>query len=208
MAANKNLEGSDVGPLFEVLQKYGGVNAVPDLEQATGQWKYYATMALAQLPDGGGIPSLIRMAQDTTGPSKGSRDVAIQMLAQVSTQYPEARAALVEQVRTDKIPAWMWPYLSSPLAGDQFQVQDSVDGTANLTKSSDLKTTHIASGNQNFISAPPAGGLTTQQIEQQTKLIDDLLAVTSNPAAVKALQQSKELLGRRLPQTAGAVPGK
>jgi hypothetical protein len=79
MAANKNLEGSGVGPLFEALQKFGGPSAVPDLEQATGQWKYYATMALAQLPDGAGIPSLIQMAQDGAGSGKSSRDVALQM---------------------------------------------------------------------------------------------------------------------------------
>src|SRR5882724_669854 len=157
MAANKNLEGSDVGPLFEVLQKYGGASAVAELEQATGQWKYYATMALAQLPDGAGVPSLARMVQDPSGAGKGRWDAALQMLAELSSQYPDARAALLDQVRADKIPPNMWPYLTSPLAGDQFQVQDSVfEGAANLVKGSDLRSTHIAFGNQNFISAPAA----------------------------------------------------
>ncbi len=204
MAANKNLEGSDVGPLFEVLQKYGGASAVAELEQATGQWKYYATMALAQLPDGAGVPSLAHMVQDPSGAGKGRWDAALQMLAELSSQYPDARAALLEQVRGDKIPPNMWPYLTSPLAGDQFQVQDSVfEGAANLVKGSDLRTTHIAFGNQNFISAP-AANLTSDQIDQQMKLIDELLAATSNPAAVQALQQSKASLSKRLPQTASA----
>jgi hypothetical protein len=206
MAANKNLEGSDVGPLFEVLQKFGGPEAISELEQATGQWKYYATIALAQLPDGAGIPSLIGMAQDSSG--KSSRDVALQMLTQVALQYPAAHDALLDQVRSDKIPARLWPYLSSPLAGDQLQVQDSVlNGAANLAQGSDLKTTHIANGNQNFISAPVAG-LTVDQINQQIALVDELLAVTSNPAAVNALQQSKATLTKRLPQTAAVGGGK
>jgi len=117
--------------------------------------EYYATMALAQLPDGAGIASLARMVEDPNGAGKGTRDAALQMLAQMASQYPDARAALLEQVRSDKISPNMWPYLTSPLSGDQFQVQDSVlDGATNMVKGSDLRTTHIAFGNQNFISAP------------------------------------------------------
>ena len=73
---------------------------VPELEETTGKWKYYSAMALAQLPDGAGVPSLIRMAQDPNEAGKGILDVVLQTLAQVSTQYPEARAALVEHFRT------------------------------------------------------------------------------------------------------------
>jgi len=204
MAANKKLEGSDVGPLFEVLQKFGGAGAVADLDQATGHWKYYATMALAQLPDGAGIPTLARMAQDADGGS-AARDAALQMLAQISSQYADARAALLEQVRSDKIPPNMWPYLTPPLAGDQFQVRDSTfGGITNMIQGSDLRTTHIAFGNQNFISAPVAN-LTPEQISRQTALIDELLSATSNPAAIQALQQSRALLAKRVPQTAASA---
>ena len=199
MAADKNLEGADVGPLFEVLQKYGG--AISQLEQATGQWKYYATMALAQLPDGAGIPSLKRMVQDPNG-----ADAALQMLAQMSAQYPEARAVLLDQVHSGKIAANIWPYLISPLAGDQFQVQDSAfDGTANLARGSEVRTTHISYGNQNVISAPDAN-LTPAQIDQQMKLVDELMAATSDPAALKALQQSKDQLSRRQQLVHNASP--
>ncbi len=204
MASAKNLGDADVGPLFEVLQRYGRASAIGDLEQAAGQWKYYATMTLAQLPDGAGVPSLIRMAQD---PNSGAKSAALEMLAQVATQYPDARAALVQQVRSDSIAPRMWPYLVSPLAGDQLQVQDSVlAGAANVVPSSDVKTTHIAFGNQNFISAPNPSGLTSDQIAQQTALIDELLRVTSNPEAIKALQDAKALLARRQPQTAALNP--
>jgi hypothetical protein len=206
MAANKNLEGSDVGPLFEVLQKFGGAGAVSDLEQAAGQWKYYAAMALAQLPDGAGIPALARMVQDPNGASKGTRDAALQMIAQMASQYPDARAALLEQVRSEKVAPNLWPYLTGPLAGEQFQVQDSVfDSPTSLVNGSDLKTTHIAFGNQNFISAP-AANFTPEQITQQMALIDELLAATSNPAALQALQQARSLLAKRNPQTASSEP--
>jgi hypothetical protein len=206
MASAKNLGDADVGPLFEVLQEYGGASVVSDLEKAAGEWKYYATMTLAQLPDGAGVSSLIRMTQD---PNSGAKSAALEMLAQVATQYPDARAALVQQVRSDSIGPRMWPYLVSPLAGDQLQVQDSVlGGAANVVPSSDVKTTHIAFGNQNFISAPNPAALTSDQIAQQTALIDELLRVTSNPEAIKALQDAKALLARRQPQTAALNPGR
>src|SRR5258708_30312165 len=145
------------------------------------------------------------MVEDPNGAGKGTRDAALQMLAQMAAQYPDARAALLEQVRSDKIPPNMWPYLTSPLSGDQFQVQDSVlDGATNMVKGSDLRTTHIAFGNQNFISAPVAN-LTPDQINQQTALIDELLSATSNPAAIRALQQSRALLSSRFVQSASAA---
>jgi hypothetical protein len=196
MAASKNLEGSDVGPLFEVLQKYGGVTAVTDLEQVANQWKYYATMALAKLPDGAGVPSLIRMAQGTTG----GRDAALEMLAQLAATNPDARAALLEQTRSDKISAGFWPGLTAPLSGDQFQVKDSViDGSTNLITNNGLRTTHINYGNQNFISAPVT--MTPDQISQQIVLVDEMLAVASNPSAIKALQEAKGALSQKLAQS-------
>ena len=196
MAASKNLEGSDVGPLFEVLQKYGGVTAVTDLEQVAGQWKYYATMALAKLPDGAGVPSLIRMAQGATG----ARDAALEMLAQLAATNPDARAALIEQTRSDKISAGYWPALTAPLSGDQFQVKDSViDGSTNLITNHGLRTTHINYGNQNFISAPVT--MTPEQISQQIALVDEMLAVASNPSAIKSLQEAKGTLSQKLAQS-------
>ncbi len=39
MASGHKLDASDVAPLFEVLQKYGGPGVVPELQNATGQWK-------------------------------------------------------------------------------------------------------------------------------------------------------------------------
>src|SRR2546421_5511118 len=108
MAANGQLEGADVAPLFEVLRSYGDTSVVSDLMQAAKQWNYYSAIALAQLPDGAGIPTLIEMAP---APSSG-RVNALEMLTQMSAQYPEARAALVEQARANKISPNMWPYLT------------------------------------------------------------------------------------------------
>jgi len=196
MAANKSLEGSDVAPLFEVLQKYGGAEAVSQLQQAGKQWNYYAAIALAQLPEGAGIPALIQIARDGTF----ANTTALEMVTQAAPQYPEARAALVEMVRASRIAPSQWPYLTSLLAGDQFHYQDSAFDASNSRTPEGAA--HVLFGNQHFFTAPPEGGLTPEQISQQTALIDELLALTPEPAAANALKEAKELLSKRPPQTA------
>ena len=148
MAANKSLEGSDVAPLFEVLQKYGGADAVSQLQQAGKQWNYYAAIALAQLPEGAGIPALIQIARDGTF----ANTTALEMVTQAAPQYSEARAALVEMARASRIAPSQWPYLTSLLAGDQFHYQDSAfDASNNRTPEG---TAHVLFGNQHFFTPP------------------------------------------------------
>src|SRR5437667_5071484 len=105
MAADAKLPDRDVAPLFEVFQNYGDAKIVADLQKAAGQWNYYATVALARLPEGAGVPALINMAQSLTGP----RLNAIEILTQVSDQYPEARAALLEMARSNRLSSSQWP---------------------------------------------------------------------------------------------------
>jgi hypothetical protein len=198
MAAEGKLDGRDVAPLFEVLQKFGGTAAVSDLEQATGQWKYYASLSLAQLTDGAGIPALIQMARDPAAAGKGTLGVALEMLAQVAPQYPEARSALIEQARQNKIPPNLWPYVASSLTGDQLQYQESVFGsTAATPAAGDLKAIHINLGNQNLYSTG-AGSLSPDQINQQLSLIDELLLANNDSTAADPLRQSRDLLLKRL----------
>jgi hypothetical protein len=199
MASNGKSEETEVGPLFEVLQKYGGPGAVADLEQASAHWNYYGAIALGQLPDGAGIPALIQMVQDAAGKSKGL--AALEMLTQASSSNPDARAALIDQVKGNKIAPSMWPYLASVLAGDQLQLRDSSLDAGTPPGLKELKTFHISSGNQNFYSAPPLA-LTPDQINLQMALIDELIATTSNPIGVQTLQSARNTLSRRLPQTA------
>src|SRR6266850_2679782 len=97
MAGKGQLAGYDVGPLFKVLQNYGDSGAASVLDQLQPDWKYYATMSLAALQGGTGIPGLIHEAADPAG--GGKRDFAFQMLAQSASQNPDATAALMEQAR-------------------------------------------------------------------------------------------------------------
>jgi hypothetical protein len=197
MAAAGKLQGSDVAPLFEVLQRYGGPEVVAELEQAAGQWKYYSTVALAQLPEGAGVPALIRLAQQAQ--SSGARDSALQMLAMLSSQNPDARVALLQQAAQNTIPPSAWHAIAPFLAGDAIRFVDSgFDGPVEPGNVQGLKSTHIQFGNQNFYSAPML--LSPEELTQRLALIDEVLAVNSNPAVKEPLQQSRDALSARLAQ--------
>jgi hypothetical protein len=203
LAAEGKLQATDVGPLFEVLQQFGGPAAVAELQNAANRWNYYATIALAQLPDGAGVSSLIEIAQGSTG-AKGN---ALEMLAQVSAQFPEAREALLDLARANKIAPNQWPYLTPLLAGDRYHYQDSVFDPATLGGSkAPGDAAHVLFGNQHFYTAPADASLTPDQISQRMAFIDDLAALTTEPAALQALHNSRELLRKRFPQTASVSP--
>jgi hypothetical protein len=194
VAESKNK--TDVGPLFQVLQTYGDGTVVSDVQKSLSQWKYYGAMTLAGMPEGKGIPALIEQAQQQ-GAGGAAKDVfLVQMLAQVAPQYPEASAALLEQAGAGQIPDRAWRRIADALAGDQYQfVKDpGVDPTI-LTRTPGLKTYHIEGGNENFYSVPLESSASAPELAQRRALIDQLLAATSNPAAVEALQKAKQELG-------------
>ena len=193
---------TDFAPLFDVLAKYGGAGALAEIDGAAPRWKYYSAIALAQLPDGSGVPALIQMVQDSgNGPVKNIP--ALEMLAQVATQNSDARAALLQTVRANSLSPYAWATLSPILAGDQIQYLDSGSAGANAPPTgSDVRTFHIAAGNQNFFTAPPAGGLTPDQLNQQLALVNELLSAAANPAAQQALQSSRDALLKRSAQSA------
>ncbi|MCI0745298.1 MAG: hypothetical protein L0Y58_07825 [Verrucomicrobia subdivision 3 bacterium] len=198
MAANGRLPDVDVAPLFEVLQTYGGSEVVTDLERAASHWEYYSAIALAYLPDGAGIPLLARMAE-ANGPMSST---ALQLLAQVSGNNAQAQSALVAQAQANAIPASVWPFLVSSLAGNEYQFQNSAFAPDGRAHPGDVSTAHIRSGNQTFYSAFTSSTLTQEQINQRIAFINQLREVTSQPAAQQALQQAIDLLTKRLPATA------
>ncbi len=198
-------ERLDMGPVFELVQKFGGGETVADLEQASARWNYYAAFTLAQLPEGAGIPSLVKLVQADAG--KGKSLPALEMLGGMAVDSPEARAALLEQAGADRIPPFAWAYLVPALAGERYQVLDTVFGNnASPADATNAKRFHIEAGNQNFYSGPTVTTLTPDWIQQQLGFIDQLLTTTRNPAAVQALQQSKTRLNARLTPANGVSP--
>jgi len=171
LAAKGQLGGRNVSPLFEVLQQYGDESVIGVLEKAADKWTYYATLALAGLPDGGGIPALIRLAQDPAITGVGYGDFALRPLAQAADHYPEAGAALVQQARLNRIPDRAWPPVAASLAGD-----------------------YIHYGNQIFGSTVPPVDWSQDQIHQRVALIDQMLAATSSDAGRQALANARAIV--------------
>jgi PBS lyase HEAT-like repeat-containing protein len=204
MASTQRLQLPDAAPLFEVLQKYGGVAAIADLEKAASQWNYYGAIALAQLPDDAGIPTLIQLAQDPKT-SGGVRDATLQMLAQVSDRSPEARATLLALVPLNQMSLFTWQLVASSLAGDQVGLLNSAfEDHQALAQMSGLRTV-ATSDNQNYFAVP--ANLTAEQANQRIALIDDLLSGVSDPPIKRLLQQSKAALSNRLSHMPLAASG-
>ncbi len=197
MADKGQLAGWDVGALFQVLQNYGDATSATALAQLQSKWNYYATMALAGLPGGEGVPSLIRQAQDAAAGATGKSGLAYQLLAQIATEYPDAGAALIEQAKSNQIPDSAWRKIATGLAGDQYQIGMPPELSSPTQTLPGLKTYHIESGNQNFYSLPLDATLSGNEISQRLALIDQLLASASSPAALEALQNARSLLDKK-----------
>jgi hypothetical protein len=167
-ALNGRADTGSVTPLFEVLQKYGDASVVNLLEQGIGKWNYYPALALAGLPDGAGIPALVRLAQDPSVKAYANGDFALRPLAQAAMQYPEARAALLDQARLNQIPDSAWPTLVSSLAGIYIQYANQILG-----------------------STVPVVSWSKEEVNARVALIDEMLAVTTNAAGLQALQNAR-----------------
>jgi hypothetical protein len=194
-AARGQLPVREAAPLFQVLQAHGDASVIADLELAMPQWSYYATMALAGLPEGQGVSTLAQRVKESADGSKAPNTFVLQMLAQSAGDHPDAAAALIEQARLNLISDRAWVKIAEGLAGDQYHLGQPATGGVNPeVPPAGLKTYHIESGNQNFYSLPFNASGTPDQAAQRRALIDQLLGTTLNPAAMQALQNARSAL--------------
>ena len=191
-AAAGQLPGWDVGPLFQVLQNYGNTSALPDLERSASKWNYYSALALANLPSGVGVPTLVRLAQESSG--TGTRGAAMEALAQVAVQYPIASAALVELARSGQLSVKNWIAATSALEGNRYSIRDSGLDSAVVPIGSGVKSYYLARSNQHFYSTPAWGGMSIEQIQQRLSIIDQLLAVNPSAPVAQALLNARSAL--------------
>ncbi len=196
LARGADWDGRDVKPLFELLRAYGGAEVLPDLEFASMQWKYYAAMTLAELPDGQGIPTLVRMAQNADH-VLGRDDFVFHLLTQAAVQNRDARTALIEEARANQIPENAWTHVGAALAGEYMQLGGSFfDGPALLKGWGG--TGYLLEANQNFGSQRLLAAWPREQVQQQLALVNELLGVTSNVAATGVLNSARTALLARL----------
>lgn len=191
-----NAPKHDVGPLFQVIQKYGDMNSIPELVKASSDWPFYSTLALAGLPDGQGLSSLLERLQDPNQIARPQNALAVQLLAQMAPQYPEAANALLEQVKQNQLPDWVWQKIADGLGGDQYQLTKPDPGAnAVLGVIPGLKTYHLQDGNQTYYSLPYDPSMAADQAAQRRALIDQFLGAAQSPVALQALQAARASLG-------------
>jgi len=201
-------ERIDVGPLFELFQTYGDDDVVPDLEEAMATmagWKQYGLLALAGLPQGIGIPSLVAHAVDPSRRGKPRSELPFQVLAQASAQHPEAGDALFDLAQSGQIPDDAWGLIADAVQGKELRFfYQYFDGIPSEESAPDVsgdeaplvRSYYVEHSNVRYEQRLASANWSDDQIHQQLMLVDDLLAVTSNPSAVKALKDARaSLLG-------------
>ena len=205
IAAPASSGSPDIAPLFEVLGAYGNTDSAQDLEAAAGHWRYYAMSALAQLPEGAGVPSLIRLAEPNS--PGGNRLQALQVLTELAPSNEAARDFLIAQAGSGGIPADYWSYLKQPLAGNQYFVADAVlTQYPPVSNWADLQTIHINAGNQTLYSIPSSASQTPEGIQRQLALIDQLSGFAQGAAAQTSLKQSRQVLELRMQRAIAGQP--
>jgi hypothetical protein len=165
----------DVVPLFEVLQTYGGSDAIAYIESNAGRLSYYGALALSNLPDGQGIPALIRLASGSEFNGKGRGDFALRPLAQVAVSHADAREALRKFAAENRIPDAAWPSVTAALAG-----------------------LHLRYGTPVLSTSLPNTQWTPDQIRGQITFVDQLLATTESQVARQSLQNARAMLVAKL----------
>ncbi|MGR7923185.1 hypothetical protein ACU6RQ_19155 [Zobellella denitrificans] len=197
LATDNGVEGHDTGPLFQVFQKYGNADLIPELEQVSQlRWGQYAAVALAGLPEGQGIPSLVRLVQGAS-PNNLSARFALQVLAQES-DHPEAQVALVNSLHNQQIPDYLWPDLAGLLAGTyRIQIQtplSTTTATAGIRSTVTMTFQNPGGGQQLHGIRYYRSTLSESQLWPRIRLIETLYQETTNPKAKRALEQAYNIL--------------
>jgi len=193
LAAQDQLGNANVGPLFQLLSSAAanGTDVAADLAQYSSKWPYYATIDLANLPNGAGVSPLVQIAQGITG---GNETAAAQALAEMAPQNSQALSALLDMAKqgqlTDAELAQLAPYLAGRV--NELSPEANPSGTS-------IQGLHIANGNQDFSVADLLNSLTPNQVTQRLSAIDQLLQSipASDTQGQQALQEQKSALTAR-----------
>lgn len=110
----------ELGPLFQLLGEFGDQETIALLLNTPMQHDAYASVALALIPDGSGIPML---EQDARLFESGYQTVhgrlAIELLAQQSHQFENAASIILDLAAQGLIPSDIWPRVLAIVSGER-----------------------------------------------------------------------------------------
>lgn len=104
---------------YRLLGALGNEETALILAETQADRGAYASLALATIPDGDGLSALVQGArQFEAGRDTLEGRLAVQLLAQQATQFPQAAAALIDLAERGAIPHDLWPYVLDIVAGN------------------------------------------------------------------------------------------
>jgi hypothetical protein len=181
-AANQLGTNAELGPAYRILNTFGE-NATAESTAERDPATFYNALSIASLPDGQGLPDLLKMARNTS-PEASGKILATEMIAQLAGQSSQAMDALTEMAQNNQISNRVWTRLAPILGGDEYQLSSNAQGPG----APDTGAYSIV----NSVSTP-------QQINQRIELIDHFLSmVDPNSSASYALLQQRNSLASRL----------
>jgi hypothetical protein len=189
-----------------------------DLEEAyQSHWRSYAAAALAGLPEGAGIPSLIWLATDPAVPPERKDPFVLVMLAQASRTYPEAGEALLDLAVSGELPTSGLSNLAWYLAGKELALRlplsDRSSSAFNVAATSgtirsqkytddDLRKTSSPRGSSFWKhKTKRAETWSLPEINERLWLIDGLLETGPTPAEERDLRTARRILLARRERT-------
>jgi hypothetical protein len=189
LATGGGLGKEDAAPLFSILEKWGDPSVTGDLQKAASAYKYYPVIALANLPDGAGVDTLVKMAKDPNAPS-----TVAEMLGQLAPTSSAAADELLDLARNNRLTPMQWQQIISLVGnGDQYSFGDAAKANAANPGSNDCQFFHIEWNNQNFSKCRNPNF----QPATAVPVLNQLLGVTTDPNIRTALQnQIKQLQGK------------
>jgi len=194
-AQTGELNDFDVGSLFQVLAKYGGAGAVASFQTAGDKWKSYAAIALGILPDGAGVPALLELARNSSGPTAAA---AWPMVAERAATSDEARNALLDAVRAGTVPDSAWPDLARALGGYEYHITaPPATIPANISYNYSFSW-HFQQTGEQFIAVVNVASLSAQEINTRLSLIDQLNGLNPPDAARGAMATGRSALVNEL----------
>jgi hypothetical protein len=108
------------GEFFQLLGEIGTEETALILAAMPWHHGAYARIALANLPDGGGLAPLEREVRDLAAGGRYTMQarLSIELLAQMAPRNPEAAATLIDLAERGAIPNDEWPNVLDILAGN------------------------------------------------------------------------------------------
>ena len=103
---------------FQFLAELGNDQTALLLAALPMHLQAYGSLALAEIPDGSGIPLLAQDAREfQAGRDTAQGRLALELLAQQAPRFPEAASALLELAQQGVIPQDLWPSVLDLVAG-------------------------------------------------------------------------------------------